>query len=200
MARDIYSLQLHYKIGPQPGMNVLHFAEDTESSANPDVGAQGCMAAFDTQIKTIWLACLPDDVELIGYKARRVNNGGGPGVVQPITAEAGTRTGGFSAGAIGPCMIWSYQKLAGGWAAGRTFLPGVSEDDIQENSFDAALITACQAVIAQFLTIPAMTTMMPPLNFEFGIYSPTADSFSGAESGYVSGKPGVQNRRMKPTF
>lgn len=200
MARDIYALQLHYEIGPQPGMNVLHFAEDTEASANPDVGAQGCMAAFDTQIKTLWLDCLPEDVLLIGYKARRVNNGGGPGIVQPIAGEAGTRTGNFSAGAIGPCMIWSYQKFGGGWAAGRTFLPGVSEDDIEENSFVAGLIANIQALQAQLLTVPAMTTMMPPLNFEFGIYSPTHDAFSGAEAGHTSGKPGVQNRRMKPTF
>lgn len=200
MARDIYQIQLHHRVGPQPGMCVMHFAEDTDSSPNPDVGAQGCIAAWDTVIKPLWLPCIPEDVVLIGYKARRVNNGGGPGIVHPITGGEGERTGNFSAGAIGPTLVWAYQKLAGGWAAGRNFVPGVSEDDIEENTFVAALITNLQALIEQLLTIPAMTTAVPPLNFEFGIYSSTHDSFSGAEAGSISGKPGVMNRRMKPTL
>jgi len=200
MPRDIFQLQLHHRIGPQPGMCALHFAEDTEDTANPDISAHGCIAAFDTEVKSLWLACIPEDAILIGYKCRRVNNGGGPGIVLPITGGEGTRTGHFSAGAIGPALIWSYEKLTGGWAAGRTFLPGVSEDDIQENAFAGALLTACQALIDKLLTVPCMSTAVPVLNFEFGIHSVVHAAFSGAESGYVSGKPGVQNRRMKPTF
>jgi len=200
MARDVYQLGIYYRIGPQPGMNVLHFAEDTEDSPNPDVGAHGLCAAFVTQLSTEWLACLPDDVEILGVKARRVNNGGGPGISVPTSGLVGTRTGQFSAGAIGPCLIWSYAKIGGGWAAGRTFLPAVSEADIDENAFDATLIAAIQDVFDILLAVPALTTMMPPMAYEFGIYSPTAGAFSGVEAAQVSGKPGVQNRRMKPTF
>lgn len=200
MGRDVYSLGIFYAIGPQPGMNVLHFAEDTEESENPDVNAQGCIAGFMEEIEEAWLATIPADTRILGYKCRRVNNGGGPGISQPRPGVTGTRTGVFSVSGIGPVHVWSYQKLAGGWAAGRTFVPGVSEDDVNENQFDDNLITACQDLHELLLAVPCFSTTTPVLNFEFVIYSPTHDTISGVEAAGVSGKPGVQNRRMKPTF
>jgi len=200
MARDVYQLGLYYSIGPQPGMNVLHFAEDTEESPNPDVNAQGCIAGFITTIQDAWMACLPESVILLGYKARRVNNGGGPGISQPTPEVSGSRGDEFSSSAIGPCNIWSYQKAGGGWAAGRTFFPAVSEGDIEKNSFSDTLIGLCQDLHLLMLAVPTFTTVTPPLSFEFVIYSPTHDTISGVEAAGVSGKPGVQNRRMKPTF
>lgn len=199
MARDIFQLNIHYAIGPQPGMNVFHFAGDPTPTDNPDVAAQALIAGWIATMNTNWLALLSEHVLVIGYKCKRVNNGGGPGITEPVTATAGTRPGEFSAGAIGPCLIWSYQKLAGGWAAGRTFVPGVPDTDLDLNVFSDSLLVACETFFDLMLNVPTIT-VPPAFNYEFGIYSPTHNSFSGAEAAGVSGKPGVMNKRMKPAF
>jgi len=108
MANDVYLLAAHYNIGNQPGMNVWHFRANEDASEQPDYAAEQLILGWKATLETPWLLCLPADVECIGYKARRVNNGGGPTVVKPQAASPGDRTGHFSAGAIGPCLIWGY--------------------------------------------------------------------------------------------
>jgi len=139
MANMVVQLQLHYKIGPQPGMNVLHFLADVGVGVTDvDSITLDCITAFEGSIKTAWMNCLPEDVFLLGYKARRVSPSGGPTVTKVLTSTPGGRSGNFSAGSIGPCLIVGYMQTDGDWKTGRVFLPGVSEDDIEENSYDPA--------------------------------------------------------------
>lgn len=200
MARDIYQLAIHYNVGPQRALNVLHFAEDTENTPNPDVMAHACIAGFVTDLQPNWLACLTESTAIIGYKARRINNGGGPGIAVAAPTLQGTRTGHMSAGAVGPCLVWSYKQLDDDWKAGRTFLPGVSEADIDDNVFSDDLIEAIQDLFELMLAVPATHTTSPVANFEFGIYSGKFNTFSGCEAATLSGKPGIQNNRLKPSF
>jgi hypothetical protein len=197
MASDIIQLSAFMVLGGQPAQNVWHFRGAVAPDPNPDTEAQKCINGWRGTIETAWLLCMPGDVVVHGYKARRVNNGGGPTVILPTPGVVGSRTPGFSAGAIGPCLIWGYSTLTR-WRAGRTFVCGVAEDDIEENVFGAGIIGACDALIALMLGTPAFTD--GGVAFKFTIYQRGAALASDVETGTVSGKPGVQNRRMKPTF
>lgn len=199
MAKDILSFQIFSAINTQPGLNVLHFRTvDDGPDPDPDSLAKAIITAWIATMEDLWLATFPATVALIGYKCRRVNNGGGPTVVLPRN-ENGARTGGMSATGIGPCIIWGYQKSTGGWAAGRTFVPGVSETDIENNRLTDDLLSALDDFITPMLNSPALP-MSGTGGADFVIYSPTHTSASGVETGGVSGKPGVQNKRMKPSF
>lgn len=200
MAADVISLAIYFDLGPQPAQTVLHFRSSEENDPNPDVEAQACIAAFLTEVETLYLACIPSDVYLKGYKARRINNGGGPSITVIAGPEPGTRAGSFSVGAAGPCLVWGYEKLGGGWAAGRTFVPGVSEADIAQNQISDPLIGALQDFIEEMLEVPTMSTSMPAYDFEFIIWSSTHNASSGVETGTISGRPGIQRRRMKPSL
>lgn len=197
MANDIYSLQMYYRFGGQPGMNVLHMESPLTSSTQPDDDARELIEGWIADIQDDWLACLCAGVTLIGYKARRVNNGGGPTVTQPISGAVGTRTGFFSAGAIGPCIVVGY-NTGTRWRSGRIFLPCVSESDIETDVFSAGLLTALDTMCVHLTDSPMFTTADGA--WEYGIWSSVHETFSEAETAGVSGKPGVQNRRMKPAF
>lgn len=198
MAADIHMLGLHYNCGFQPAMNVLHFISTVDSSTDPDQDSAELVDAFIATIQPALLACLPENVQLIGYKARRINNTGGPTYSAPIAGGTGTRPGLFSAGAIGPCINWGYFTGIR-WRTGRTFLPGVSDDDLTNNLFATSLYVATTSFIQLMLTSPIFVTSHAG-NWSFGIYAPAAGIFTTAETGGVSGKPGIQNGRMKPTF
>jgi hypothetical protein len=200
MASDVYSLGVYYNISLQPGMSVFHFKADEENSANPDNDAHLLIQGFIDTLEDLWLACIPASVGLLGYKARRVNNSGGPGISVARSEKVGARGDEFASAAVGPTLVWSYKQLDNKWRAGRTFVPAVADSDISFNVFSPSLLTACQNFISAMLTVPTIEIGTPDITFEFGIFSPTHASFSGAEAGQISGKPGIQNRRMKPTF
>jgi hypothetical protein len=200
MARDLYELGVYYNIGPQPGMNVFHFASDEEASDNPDVGAAAVIAGWQHDIETEWLACLPNWVAIIGYKARRINNLGGPGVAIPQPSVAGARTGDMFTSGNTATIIWNYKKADGHWRAGRTFLPGVTETDMANNAVSNDLIEVIQTFIEAMIAVPCFATTTPAISFDARIYSPTHETHSGIEAAHVSGKPGQMNRRLKPSF
>lgn len=199
MASDIIQLQVHYQIGPQPGMNVFHFRNTSSvEDPDPDTEAAHLHDGFRAQVEPALLDCIPEATAILGYKIRRVNNGGGPTVIAPIGVVNGTRPGEFSAGSVGPCLIWAYHKFGGGWATGRTFLPGVAESDLDLNLFQAGLITEIANFFEIMLAVPTIT--IDTYDFEFGIYSPTHGAFSGIEVASLSGRPGTQRGRLKPAF
>lgn len=197
MAQDIYYLGIFYSIGPQPGMNVVHMQSPDTASTQPDAAADELIAGWIADIQTDWLLCLSESVKILGYKSRRVNNGGGPTVTVPITGGDGSRTPGFGASGIGPVTIIGYNTGVR-WRTGRIFWPACAEDDIEENAFSGDLLTKLGVMDAHFTDSPMLTTGIGAWNF--GIYSPTHDTFSQAETSGTSFKPGIQNRRMKPSF
>jgi len=197
MADDVHSFNIFYDVGGQPAMNALHFACELEASTTPQVDSQELIAAFRDDAEDLWKACIPEGVTILGYKARRINNGGGPTVVLPRGIPGG-RTGDFSASSIGPCLIWSYFSGVK-WRTGRTFLPAISEDDISLNLIDAGLLTPIDALIAFLIGFTVFSTSHA-ISWEFGVYQPTTETFSDAAAGVCSGRPGTQRRRMLPSF
>lgn len=197
MANDCYALQLFFAMPKQPAQVILHYRNNVAGSSNPIADAITLGHSWEATNGAAFMDCVPDTVTIVGYRCKRVNNTGGPNISRPM-AIAGTRVGEIGANAIGPCITYPYTNGVR-WFAGRTFFPGVSEDDIAENAFDPALITKIDDYIA--LAIAAFVDVdNPARTWTPCVWCPSVPTWHDIIAATVTGKPGVQNRRMKPTF
>lgn len=200
---DVYSLVIFANCCNQPVENVLHFRDDNSNGTTPQIQAEDLVTIWEADFESEWLDCLPDNYELIGYKARRVNNTGGPTFQKPKTGN-GTR-GDAGSSALGPCVISSYYDGTN-WRSGRIFLPGIAEADITNNQPAAGLVAAVAALEVPLLA--PQTGGGAPSTMQYCIFKPSAPPNQTNGAGFYffpvqatfSGKMGVQNRRLRPTF
>lgn len=191
--QDCHALQLFFHMPGQFAQMILHYRNTVIGAADPAADAQELLALWVAANQAPLMDCLVDGVQLFGIKVKRVNNGGGPNVQSP-TIVAGTRAGEMSTTGIAPCLVYPYSNGTR-WFAGRNFLPGVSEDDISENIYSVGLLAALDTYKdASLLPLVGGKTWSPVT------WSPTHSTWYPSNIVNISGKPGVQNRRMKPTF
>jgi hypothetical protein len=195
MANDVHQLVIASNVATQFCETVLNFQTTVTGAAQPGVDSNDLISAWRTHVESLWLACLPNDYEAFGYKCKRVNNTGGPVEMKPITPVSGTRSSVSSTSAVGPVILTSYLEGTK-HRSGRIFMPGVATDDMTENVFDATLVTALLALIAELFTPFAG----PLHNWQYGIWSRKHLLFHPPEVMDLSQKPGVQDRRLKPIF
>jgi len=196
MANDVFQLIIGGNVAGQPVENVLHFTNGG-TLTDPINQAVELNDAFEEDVMDAWLDVLPENYAIMGTKAKQVNNGGGPTVakIQPAFT-LGHRVGNADTSAVGPVLLIPYQN-GPRWFTGRIFLPGVSQEDIDNNQLDAALITAIGALNT---ILVAPFAFGAGTNFEYGIYLSDADVFKDADAISISSKPGLQNRRLRPVF
>jgi hypothetical protein len=201
MAFDCYQMLIGANLAGQPCENVIHFVTDDSDNPNPQIVNNNVYDMWVADFETPWLDCLPDNYSLIGYKIKRVNNGGGPALVKVSNPPgAGTRGANADESAVGPVIISSFNN-GEHWRTGKIFLPGVATGDIVLNVFQAALVTAIDALITEL----EGTHVQGGITFSFAIY---AQHTVGVveKRGHVpavvslSAKPGVQGGRLKPVF
>jgi len=121
----------------------------TVASVDPWATAVDLLTTFNsgTELVGLWLDALPTDYEMTSMRARRLLATGGPTAIftaAALTATGGNRSGVSSVTSNAPLLIW----LPGTNPAktGRTFLPGVSETDIDGNILTSGLLTAMDAL------------------------------------------------------
>ena len=195
MANDLFELVVLGNVAGQPVENVLHFEGDSDSMDDPIGATQALHDAWEADVQSAYLACLPDNYTNTGRRARRVNNGGGNTVV--VTAnDPGTRTGSSDLAVAGPCMIFPAPMGGGIYSTGKLFLPGVSSADVANGQFDPALKAAIQALID--ILIAAIVS--GGANFVYQVISRATGLGVAPVVGSISLKPGIQNRRLRPTL
>lgn len=146
---------------------------------------------------TPFLDCLPEDYDATSSRIRRVSSGGGPTAIMlaaDFALAEGSRTGNISSAQANPCLIFIGTTDPG--KTGRLFVPGVSEDDIDEMQLVGPLVTAMQTFIDVLVV--------------GGTINGTADTWQGCilrrnsmtgdvfDAGYVSPLIGTQRRRLRP--
>jgi hypothetical protein len=160
-----------------------------------DIAANGIQSSF--------AACLPVDYLFTSLRVKKIDGSGGPTaivLVSDFTDPAGVRAGSISSAQVNPLIIWIGTTTPD--KTGRTFIPGVSETDIDDMILVAGLITAYQAFIADWIAggtiggvddyhgcIVHRTTGAPPHVFSSGdlIFA-----------GQVSPLIGTQRKRLHP--
>jgi hypothetical protein len=195
MANDVYQLTILGTSGGEFYETVQNFQSQVASSTTPMTSAENMIAGWQAHLESDYLDCLPDSVFISGYKCKRINNGGGPTVMTPITPVPGTRPNPTTVACIGPCIVSLYPH-AGKWSAGKWFLPGVSTDDVMNNALDPALV----GVVNNFISSLSGAIAGGTDTFNFVVWSRKFTLPFVPSEVEVSLKIGVQRRRLRPVM
>lgn len=196
MAADVYQLIIGGTLCGQPVENVLHYQDTATADPNPQTKAAHLEAGWSAAMLAAWLNVCPSNYDLIGYKCKRVNNGGGPNVTLiEAPGSVGSEPSAANDSCVGPVIIASYTDTVR-WFAGRIFLPGIGDGEIDNNVFGPAVL-ANLAVINGLWSTPIANGGD---TFNFVIWSPTKNDAFVPVAFTVSNRVGTQRRRLVPTF
>lgn len=158
------------------------------------------VANFDPLVD-IFLGMLPEVYTLTSVRCRRVFPAGGPTAITlagVYTNQVGTRTGEISAAQVNPVILWIGETDEAD--LGKLFVPGISEDDIENMALSAAVVTAyyewVNAWVAGFLVSAV------PYHGAIAKRAPASPhnviSVRQIVYGQVSPLIGTQRRRLRP--
>jgi len=194
MANDVHQLTIAGLCGGEFWETVQHYACDATSSADPVSDSASLITGFRANVETELLACMATATNIYGYKAKRVNNGGGPTVLVPIVAVDGAQDEDQLPASNGYCITSRYSNGTE-WRAGRWFIPGIPESFVDQNQFNASAIAA----IAD-LVIANSGFTSTPRTWAYGTWAGSVSTFFPPVYVNLSPKVGVQRRRLLPVL
>jgi hypothetical protein len=200
MANDVALLQVVGAVANEPCEIILAFEASVANSNTPATLVSGLVTVVPTWFQTELLDCLPDDWETFGYKAKRVNNTGGPSQTLPTAGLAGTRGANSISSGQGPVALWPYHDALStppAWRTGRTFIPGIAAGDLAENDILPALTLAVQLWQS---TIMTPKTDGNGVTWTFVLWSRKNSVKYDINATAVSGVIGTQRRRLHPSL
>lgn len=199
MPAECYELVVSGVLAGQFVQNVLHSTVDNTGSTPPFQMADELLQTWglNGDFVSPWCDILPDDYKITSLRCRRVLTTGGPTQIYlgaNLAEDTGQRTGQISSSQVCPLLIWIGNSAPS--KTGRTFLPGVSEDDINEMQMQASLLTAMDA----FGTVWRDGGTTVNLSYAWGGAilrrgGPSADPITAFR---VSPLIGTQRRRLRP--
>jgi hypothetical protein len=199
MAKQVYEIVPSGILGGQFVQNVLHCEVDETTPQNPFIVASQIIEEFNGagQFVPTWLQMLPEDYKLTSLRVRRITDGGGPTAIATggaLFAQDGDRSGAISSAQVCPLIIWV--GIDDPDSTGRTFLPGVSEDDVDEMT----LVAGLQTEMLNFVGYWKGGGTLPTSAFPWSgcIYKRATDVGDPIIGGYVSPLIGTQRRRLRP--
>jgi hypothetical protein len=198
---DVFKMQIVYTAGGEFMESVLHFLSSLTGSTHPQTDALALCEQFSTAVQAKLLACWYTDVTLLGYRASRINNGGGASAVlpQPV-GTVGTYSGSLGTPTTRQAALIEldyYDTMATKprWRQGRIFMGGVPQAFWDDDMWTSDAVTAYTA-FATFLN----TLIGSSPNFQYGIWSrknTTLWTNTGLE---LSGRMGHLKRRTRPSL
>lgn len=194
MANDVYQLVMIGTCAGEFWETVQHWEGNLASGADPVGAADALIDGFITTPQPSLREVLATDCFITGYKAKRINNGGGPTVLHPLTPVAGLVTGTSASSATSICIISWFQHLMK-FRTGRWFLPGIPEASLDGNHLTAGAISDVATFIADMSSI-----VSSPFTFTFGTWSGTHNLFHTPLYIAPSNKVGIQRRRLQPVL
>lgn len=193
MANDVYSLSILGLAEKQAWESVLHFESTVANASDPLTKAEHLVDAFNTAVLDALSECMGTDTEITGYKAKRVNNTGGPQYLAPIAAVGGDFGTVCVVGSIGG-VILSYYTQGTKTRTGRWFLPGFPSEVYDDGVFAAGFKTK----VAALITALTGTLTASGASFHFGVWAAKTTTFYAPSIVKLSGHLGTQRRRLLP--
>lgn len=145
MAQDVYLLDVIGTTAGEYNECVIACQGAMSSSTTPQADAAALISAWTSTVQPLWVSCVATDYSLAGYKARRVNNGGGPTASQQQTIT-GTVSGTSAPPQCAQLLTAPYKPTGGKWRTGRIFVPSVPE-----SGYTAPNLTPAQLVLLNAL-------------------------------------------------
>jgi len=192
MANDVYSLVMRGVCAGEFWETIQHYQSAIASAADPVATADRLITGFRNAVEGAVADILAADNSITGYSAKRVNNGGSPTVMRPITPVAGTVSGTSASSALAYLIVQEY-SFSGKFRTGRWFIPGIPEASLVGNGYTAGAITDVGTVISANSGF-----IQSPDTFTWGTWSRTHTTFFAPTYGHLSSKLGVQRRRLLP--
>lgn len=154
MATESYEWVLSGILGGQFVQTVQHVQCEIATPVNPFATALAIAQEFTApgNVLESFMACLPSDYQATSIRVRRVLPTGGATAILVASdfgmSQVGMRTGQISSAQVNPLIVWI--RTLSPEDTGRLFLPGVSEDDIDEMMLNVSLVAAINQFCAEY--------------------------------------------------
>lgn len=192
MANDVYQLVMRGNCAGQFWETIQHYASQVDTAADLVSVASRLIQGFRGNVENFVAALLAADNSITSYSAKRVNNGGSPTVMLPITPVVGAVAGTSATSAIAYLIVSEYQH-SGKFRTGRWFLSGIPEASLVGNGYTAGAISDA----GDLITENSGFSQTPDV-FTWGVWSRTHSLFFPPIYAHLSPKVGVQRRRLLP--
>ena len=199
MPAETYECIISGTLAGQFVQTVLHVNCDNTLPEPPFDVAQALVDLFigNGELVELYCGALPADYACTSFRARRILTAGGPsaiGLSSAMAVNSGARTGNISSAQVNPVIIWI--PTTNPAKTGRTFMPGVSEADIDEMVYSSGLITALDAFGTYFED--GGTLPLGSIAWTGAIYRRALSASHGITNHRVSPVVGTQRRRLRP--
>lgn len=199
MPAEAYELTLSGILAGQFVQNVLHVNVDNTTSANPYTVAEKLLETLNGTVDFYedWCLATPVDYRITSARARRVLATGGPTAVMLATAmgaSEGQRAGSIQAAQVNPVLVFLTTIRPN--RPGRVFIPGLSENDCDDMTYESGLITAFNTLITTIVTGFTLDTLAFAANF--AILRRSLSASDDISAGRISPLIGTQRRRLRP--
>lgn len=197
MADETYEIVISATLAGQFVQTVQHVLANIAITVNPfqtalniidDINGNGILDAF--------LAMVPEDYKITSIRGRRVFPVGSATAIRvgsELSGTDGLRSGSISSAQVNPCIIWIPTATPN--RVGKLFVPGISEDDIEE----MALVNDIVAKYNLFATAwIGGGTLGGGDEYHGCVYSREDHSADLIFAGQVSPLIGTQRRRLRP--
>jgi len=192
MANDVHQLIIAGFCSGQHWECVQHFEANVAVAMDPVVGSNNLISGFKSSCEGFLTDIMSEDCAIIGYKANRVNNGGGPTVMSPQAAVPGQLVSQALPSAMAYLFTQRYPQ-AGKWRSGHMFVPGIPESFSEDNGYTAGAIAAAADFLAELLSFSD-----GGIGYTWGTWAATAGVFFPPSYAAIAPKIGVQRRRLLP--
>jgi len=199
MAEECYEVVISGTLAGQFVQTVLHANVDNTSLVPPFSMADDLLQTFQggAALTGLFQDCCPSDYTATSIRCRRVLATGGPSAIVLAGVwggGTGGRAGTISSAQVNPVIVWI--PLTNPAKTGRTFIPGVSEDDIDEMVYDPTLIAALDD-FGQYWETGGTTTVFS-MDWTGAILRRATNNSHGISNHRISPVVGTQRRRLRP--
>jgi hypothetical protein len=197
MAEEAYECVFSGLLAGQFVQNVLHAKVDIATPVNPFASA--LLLAQDISnngLSEKYLDALPSDYTATSLRVRKISGTGGPTAIVLATTwpgAVGIRAGEISSAQVNPLITWIPTEAPD--KPGRTYMPGVSEDDIDQMALSGTLVGALQIFADAWVaggTLGGVDTWVG------AIWRRVTSNIDAIFAGQVSPLIGTQRRRLHP--
>lgn len=170
MALDVYLLKVAYAAAGEFMENVLAYEASVTGSTTPEADALELCTGWESTVLPTLLPLWAPETVLLGLRASRVNNTGGPSaVLLGNGSQVGTGPAGLDDTRTAAVFSFDYYDTLAAtprWRTGRLFMGGVYEGAMKDNLWSATYITNATTFVGA-LAGPVGS----PVNFNSGIWS-----------------------------
>jgi len=194
MATELWELQIHGRAANDYNQVNLHFEGDNLTSGNSLINGDDLIAAWRSEIESLWLALLPGSYQVDRYIAHRTKPAKSPQCSRVLgdTIVVGTLGETFVSNAF--CPVIRLVPTLGFQTGGKIFLPCLSEDAVTGNAFTAGFFSNLNDFMNGIMT-PFSTTA---ITWASAIYSRQTDTYSLTTTFNAPTSFGYIRKRAKP--